>query len=338
MELVERYIYAVTRRLPEKQRSDIERELRSLIEDMLADRTGGDEASETDIEEVLMELGDPAEMADQYRMKKHFLIGPENFALYMLVIKIVLAAVVFGITLALAIGYVVEPPSSIWALVGGYLGSIFNAVLNAFAWVTLIFAIFEYYDVNMAKEVNKKEEKKQWNPADLPMLPLEDVSIKPAESIVGLVFAILAFILLNTAEHLIGIYIFSEEAATQIIPLFDHETFRSLLPLLNIMLAAGAIKELLKLIIGKWTIKMAVANLVLNLLSLVLFVLFIFNPNLWNAQFFSFIIELDILPAGTEFSVIWTGFLKGLTAVVAFVLVIDSIINLVKGIKYRLAE
>ncbi|MFO8191941.1 MAG: hypothetical protein R6U08_04105 [Bacillota bacterium] len=234
MELVERYIYAVTRRLPEKQRGDIERELRSLIEDMLADRTGGDETSETDIEEVLMELGDPAEMADQYRMKKHFLIGPENFALYMLVIKIVLAAVVFGITLALAIGYVVEPPSSIWALIGGYLGSIFNAVLNAFAWVTLIFAIFEYHDVNMAQEVNKKEEKKQWCPADLPKLPLADVSIKPAESIVGLVFAVLAFILINTAEHLIGIYIFSEEAATQIIPLFNHETFRSLLPLLNI--------------------------------------------------------------------------------------------------------
>ena len=36
MEMVERYIYAVTKKLPEKQRSDIEQELRSLIEDMLS--------------------------------------------------------------------------------------------------------------------------------------------------------------------------------------------------------------------------------------------------------------------------------------------------------------
>ena len=31
MEIVERYIYAVTRRLPEKQREDIEKELRGRI-------------------------------------------------------------------------------------------------------------------------------------------------------------------------------------------------------------------------------------------------------------------------------------------------------------------
>lgn len=39
MELVDRYIHAVTARLPEAQREDIKRELQSLIEDMLEERS-----------------------------------------------------------------------------------------------------------------------------------------------------------------------------------------------------------------------------------------------------------------------------------------------------------
>ena len=38
MDLINRYIYAVTQKLPESQRADIEKELHGLIEDMLEDR------------------------------------------------------------------------------------------------------------------------------------------------------------------------------------------------------------------------------------------------------------------------------------------------------------
>jgi uncharacterized membrane protein len=71
MEKLERYIYAVTKKLPEKQRGDIEKELRSLIGDMLADRVGENEASSDDMEAVLIELGNPNELADQYREKSN---------------------------------------------------------------------------------------------------------------------------------------------------------------------------------------------------------------------------------------------------------------------------
>ncbi len=106
MEKVERYVYAVTRKLPEKQRKDIEQELRGLIEDMLADRTGEGSPGEADIETVLTELGDPALLADSFRMGKKHLIGPDNYNTYFFVVKIVLAAVAFGITLASEIGKV----------------------------------------------------------------------------------------------------------------------------------------------------------------------------------------------------------------------------------------
>ena len=41
MDLINRYIYAVTQKSPESQRADIEKELHGLIEDMLEDRGAG---------------------------------------------------------------------------------------------------------------------------------------------------------------------------------------------------------------------------------------------------------------------------------------------------------
>ena len=40
MEMINRYIYAVTQKLPQSQRKDIADELRGLIEDMLEERAG----------------------------------------------------------------------------------------------------------------------------------------------------------------------------------------------------------------------------------------------------------------------------------------------------------
>lgn len=333
MEKLERYIYAVTRRLPEKQRSDIEKELRSLIEDMLYDRTAGVEASPKDVDVVLTELGNPIELADQYREKKNYLIGPENYDLYIFVLKIVVAAVAFGITLALTIGYFVNPPQSLTEIIGGYLNALVTALFQGFAWVTVVFAIFEHYNFTPGKEFKDKE----WSLADLPELPIKEVQIKPIESIVGIVFAILAVVLFNTADHFIGIYIFSEEAATRIIPIFNHDVFRSLLPLLNIMLAIGIFKEILKLIIGKWTPSLAVINAALNLVSFGLFTLFITSKGLLNFDFVVFWVERGIVPIEADLIVLWGKAVNGLLIGVALALLIDSAVNLVKAFKYKIS-
>ena len=58
-ELIERYIYAVTKRLPYKMRADIEKELRALIDDMLEQRCGDVLPSEHDIRVVLTKSARP---------------------------------------------------------------------------------------------------------------------------------------------------------------------------------------------------------------------------------------------------------------------------------------
>ncbi|MDF2536663.1 MAG: hypothetical protein K0R18_2825, partial [Bacillales bacterium] len=99
MELIERYIYAVTKRLPEAQREDVAKvtkrlpeaqredvakELRGNIEDMLSDNP-----SQHEIEGVLIELGEPSKLATEFRGKKRYLIGPEHFDQYISILKIV---------------------------------------------------------------------------------------------------------------------------------------------------------------------------------------------------------------------------------------------------------
>lgn len=54
MELIDRYIYVVTQRLPEQQRADIKRELQSLIEDILEEHISTGQTSKEDVESVLL--------------------------------------------------------------------------------------------------------------------------------------------------------------------------------------------------------------------------------------------------------------------------------------------
>lgn len=333
MEKVERYIYAVTKRLPEKQRGDIEKELRSLIEDMLNARSGEGDVSARDVEAVLTELGNPAELADQYREKKNQLIGPENYDLYLFVLKIVIAALAFAVTLAITIGFIVNPPQGLFEIFDSYFNALLTALFQGFAWVTIVFAVFEHFNFNPGKEFKDKE----WSPADLPALPVKEVLLKPAESIVGIIFAILAFVLFNTADHLIGIYVFSEDALTRIIPLFNPSVFRSLLPLLNIMLAIGIVKEILKLITGRWTVSLAFINTTFNLVSLGLFAIFINSQGLLNHDFAAYWVELELIPFDADPAAMWAQAVKGLTVVVALALFIDSIVNLVKAFKYKIS-
>jgi len=331
MEKVERYIYAVTRRLPEKQREDIKKELCGLIEDMLDGRAGSKETDAERVEAVLLELGDPAVLADSYRAKSKYLIGPENFDAYMLVLKIVVAAVAFGITLSVVIGFIVNPPESLPEIFIGYFSALLGALFQGFAWVTVVFAIFEHFDVAIGREF--KNEK--WTTEQLPELPGKELAITPLESFIGILFAVIGLIVFNSADHLIGIYIYSEEAAMRVIPLFNHEVFRSVLPFLNIMLALGIIKESLKLAIGRWTQGLAWINLAFNIFSFGLFVLFIRSEGLWDEAFFAFWFEKGVISNDADFLLIWSSVITSLIIVVAFALLLDALINLVKVYRHR---
>ena len=65
-DLIQRYIYAVVRYLPLKSHVEVEKELESLISEMLEERCGDIAPTEKDVRIVLLELGSPEELAEKY--------------------------------------------------------------------------------------------------------------------------------------------------------------------------------------------------------------------------------------------------------------------------------
>ncbi len=277
-DLIDRYVWQVTKRQPLSQQADIEKELRGLIDDMLTAKS--EKPTKEDLISVLRELGHPSGLAAKYSNTKNWLIGPEYFDIYLTLLKIVLAVSAFGVILAEVIGYITEPPQNILSAIGLLFVSVLSAAMQAFAWVTGIFAIVEHYAKNAP-------DKKDWNPADLPQVPEAKNRIKPSEPIFGIVFTVIFLVVINTMPHLLGAYIYNDSAYV-IVPLFNLTTFYKLLPLIDIMICIGIVKELLKLIIGRYTVSLALVLISLNLISLVMFI-WLFGPSseIWNPNFLS---------------------------------------------------
>lgn len=66
MELVDRYIAAVQRELPEDKRQEIGRELKANICDQLDALAEHAELTESQIADVLQQMGHPAQVAQQF--------------------------------------------------------------------------------------------------------------------------------------------------------------------------------------------------------------------------------------------------------------------------------
>ena len=102
-EYMDRYIYQVIRRLPKAQRDEVRMELEELISDMYTDKGS--------MEEVLTELGDPAEFAKQYQIDQRYLIGPEYFDTYLWFVKVVLICAAIPILVISLINAMGEMPA-----------------------------------------------------------------------------------------------------------------------------------------------------------------------------------------------------------------------------------
>jgi len=325
-DLIDRYVYQVVRRLPQSQRADIEAELRGLIDDMLSARGGG---KREDVIAVLRELGRPAELASRYSGSRRSLIGPEYYDTYLLVLKIVLAATGFGMAVAQAIGFIAEAPDSIFVAVARFFAAIFSAMVQAFAWVTIIFALIERWSKNsLVKDT-------EWDPGDLPPVPEKNTTIPRSESIVGIVFIVLLLVLLNAAPQLFSAYIL-EDGSLRMAPVFNLTAFYRQLPLVNVMICFGLVKEALRLIVGRYTHPLSLALTALNIVSVVMFIL-LFGPasGVWNPHFMTQI--------GTEWSLsesaakLWSLVPLVLTGLVIFGSVVDSVQAILKGARCRRA-
>ncbi|UNK16475.1 hypothetical protein MNQ98_18435 [Paenibacillus sp. N3/727] len=325
MELIKKYVYAVTQKLPAQQRSEIEKELTGLIEDMLEERTQGGPVQESDVEEVLIELGDPSVLADKYRGKARYLISPERFNPYLAVLKIVM----FSVVIAMSVGFVIEffmGPVNIAKHFAEYLASLFSAIFQGFAWVTIVFALLDLRGDRTSD--NRAGAKKTWKLSDLPSIPDSKTVIKPIEPILGIIFSIVFLVLFTYSLNLVGVHLFRDGQST-VIPVFNEEVFRKYIPFIWVLTAIGVLRDCMKMITRKWTRQIVVFHLFFNVISLIFVLVMFSDPSIWNPQFMNELIQAGVTTEGIEsfqtISTIWDRSREGLIYIIALITVIDSI-------------
>lgn len=280
--IIDRYLYDVSRRLPEYMRADVERELRSNIEDMLTDNPSDDE-----IEKVLLELGSPSKLAVQYNPHPRYLVSPELFDDYFMVLKIVaitlaalLAAlavfkIIFGDVGSISVESVI---GTIVTVITSFISAAFTGIIQAFFWVTVIFFLVEYF--------GRKKGIPPWSPKQLPEVPKNSkVILKPSDTIANAIFTILfsTLFLVGTIRH--PQFIAWYEAGTPRVPLLNEQIVLQFLPLFIFMMAFMLIITVLKLIKGRWSVSIALAQVLYSIFNAVIGATFISRPDVFTEAF-----------------------------------------------------
>ena len=280
MNLIDRYIAEVGKNLPLiKGREDIEKELKSTLEDMLEDRasiTGRmrDEAMEI---ELLKEYGSPQQIAATYNPQP-YLIGPRLFPFFLFVLKIVITVVVFVMLGLAGVSAVTDTPMmgmDFVKIIGGGLGNAVSAAIAAFGNVVLVFAILER--VLPDKEISGFNDEKDWDPASLAKEPDPD-SVKRSELIAEIIFTFLGLALLNLYPEILGAFIFTE-GESFFIPMFS-DTFFKFVPWINAIFLAEIVLDIYLLRNALWTPITRIAKILIEAASIALTIIILRTPGI----------------------------------------------------------
>ncbi len=335
--MMKRYVYDVVRRLPKGQREDIEKELYTLIEDMLNERTGDRTPENHDIDMVLSELGAPADMARQYRGEQRHLIGGEYYEQYCSILKIVLICSGIGLFISNIASFFIKVVASDASLEGftkGILdiGMIPFILIQVFAWITIVFAIIERLHVNVDLGMGP------WDISKLPDIPHKKVIIKRGESIAGIVFGVLCIIMFVFVPQLMGAWV-NLNGKVYSIPIFNLSIWRVVLPLFIICIVLGIIRDTVALISGRYNKLVAVTTVITNTIGLIITIIIFKVFDIWNPNFLIEIENVFKLTPGNSYDLMALWNTPALTnmclGVFTLLYIIDSVVSVYYTVRYQ---
>ena len=270
MDLIDRYLHEVGRRLPRANRADILAELRSLLIDTLEGRVQGEAstASEDEVVALLKEFGPPQEVAASYSAKGQYLVGPALYPLFRMIASIVLAAVIGAQLLALGVAvWIGRQPINHWETLAGLLSSI-PAALGS---LVIVFAILQWFDVR------PELDSQPWDPRSLPEIE-ETETVSRGECLFGiaggsLLLAFLAFFpgWIGFVDHPGGAF-------------FANPVILEYLGWISLALLAGIALNVYLLWRGRWTTASRIVRIAVDLLGVLVLALLFQGHNAWLAE------------------------------------------------------
>ena len=294
MDLLDRYVSEVGRRLPEKMRLDIEREIRSILQDNLEDRSRTQErpVDEGMMTELLTEYGSPDKVAASY-LPPRCLIGPRWFPTFSMVLRIVLvvivvlAAVQFGLGASQA-----GAPADLGRLALQTLGGLWTGAMTALGTVVLVFSMLQW---TQPAPLNKEE---KWDPAQLEDQPEPDRA-KMGDLIAEMIFSLLAIVVFTFYFDKLAIYSYSPQTGTWAALPFLSDVFLRYLPWMVALWILKIACDALVLRQGQWTQPSRWFSVGVSVLDIILTAVILTGPALLklSAQDLLSIQGMQITPA-----------------------------------------
>ncbi|MBI5351550.1 MAG: hypothetical protein HZB50_02815 [Chloroflexi bacterium] len=279
MNLINRYVAEVGKHLSfSSSRADIEKELKSTLEDMLEDRArkAGRSADEAMEIELLKEYGAPDKVAATYDPHP-YLIGPRMFPFFTMILKMVIFGIMVGLSVVTGIQIISQMSvmgSEFVNIVGQGISGIISTSIAAFGYVVLAFAIIER--IVPASEF-KIDEKKEWDPASLMKEPGPDEA-RRGELIAEIIFTFLGLAILNLYPQVLGIGFFADEKWLYV-PIFSAAFF-TFIPWINFTFLAEILLDIFLLRTALWTRLTRVIKVVIEAASLAITVTIFRTPNI----------------------------------------------------------
>lgn len=275
-EMIERYIYDVTRRLPESERGEVKRELESSIADMLPENP-----SEQEIIDVLTKLGAPSILAEQYRQKPRYLISPAVYDSYISMLKVV--SLIVGLVCAFIGAFsLIFSVNGSWSVNGLFSRTISSAVegaLQAALWVTLGFVIVDR---------SGAYKKQAWSVKDLPRMPKQDgVLISRAGTIVSMALTVF-FTSIIIMMIVRGEWFFVVVRGAEVINPFTQAALERSIPYLILLGVLALTAKGFMLYWGRWNVPMCVINAVHNLICVSVVIYMLHWSDLYSREFLTF--------------------------------------------------
>ncbi|SET74189.1 hypothetical protein SAMN05421676_107150 [Salinibacillus kushneri] len=287
MNLIDLYIQEVTRWLPKDERKDIALELESAIYDMLPENYG-----EEDVYQVLEVMGDPAVLANKYREKPMHLIGPKYYDVYMSLLKIILPiAIVISLLTVVGVEFLnsIEDNTALQtllSLIGDVISNVITASIQAFVWLTVIFALIERVD-GMNDGLPRWMGFKSWSPEHLKQAKnvSEKKAIKTSEVYARLIWTAFWGTGYFYADHLLGIYENGANGLRLVIPVFNQDVLMSFWTWIVLLIGAEVVLAIYKLIKKQWSQKLATFNMIYEFVSAVIFIIILTRADLFTVEF-----------------------------------------------------
>jgi len=263
--MISNYLYTIGKYLSPSKRQEVLREIESNLYDYLEESYGKQDYTDTQIERAIRAMGHPKEVAMAYRNGEPALISSSYVESFWILVQISVFGTAIGLIIANMLSFSAGDSGIRWVL--GLVAQIWQVSLSITGMFTMVFAVISRLWPN---EISRIE--KEWSLDILETAPQSNAKVNITEIVVEMIFICIALVALNQLSF------FANLENTNAISIINAMRFIIYLPWINAISFFWLLLNIYLLIKRTWQMQTRVIAIFIDLISIVLFAVFAFDP------------------------------------------------------------